>query len=120
MDIFENVAYTIKVAIKKSSENDDEIIAKNNWYEFQNNAEIKTFTRRYIMNLKVCELRQSLCDSGFIPYNKQQTTLYISEGYGEPFQLIHEDINDNLKLLEIIPSVYNPVLLAIVKDDTNG
>lgn len=116
MSMFSNAAYTIKVIVMKSSKESVTTITQSDWNEFQNDPEIKTFTRRYPMDLKVHELRQSLCSSGFIPEETNKTTMYIADGFGEQFQKIHE--GQDSELLEIIPSVYHPVLLAVINEDT--
>lgn len=122
MSCLDNAAYTIKVVVKTGSIFTATPVTEIEWNEYHANPQIETFTGRFSMELRVYELRERLRKGGFIPSEKNKTTLYIASGFGEPFKEIPEGggkskfNNSNCELWEVIHSACNPILLALVND----
>jgi len=127
MSCLDDAKYTLKIVVKKFSflgENDTPI-TEENWNKYQDDPNVETFTANYPMEMRVHELKESLCKGGYIPSKEniyKQTRLYMSAGFGEKFEVIPEGNgyskynNSYCPLFEIVPSVHNTILLVVVND----
>lgn len=127
MSCLDDAKYTLKVVVKKFSFLEDVVkpITEDDWEKYQNDSKTEAFIERYPIDMRVHQLKKSLCEGGYIPNKRNiynQTKLYMSEGFGKPFEEIPEGHgnskfnNSYCELFAIVPSPINTILLVVVND----